>query len=52
MKEEKKVVGLYIRVSIEDQVREGFSLSEQEKRLRAMCEYKNYEVYDVMKNEE
>ena len=47
MKEEKKVAGLYIRVSTEDQVREGFSLPEQEKRLRAMCEYKNYEVYDV-----
>ena len=47
MKEEKKVAGLYIRVSTEDQEREGFSLPEQEKRLRAMCEYKNYEVYDV-----
>ena len=47
MKEEKKIVGLYIRVSTEDQALEGFSLPEQEKRLRAMCEYKCYEVYDV-----
>ena len=47
MNEEKKVAGLYIRVSTEDQAREGFSLPEQEKRLRAMCEYKNYQVYDV-----
>ena len=47
MKEEKKIAGLYIRVSTEDQAREGFSLPEQEKRLRTMCEYKNYEVYDV-----
>ena len=47
MNKEKKVAGLYIRVSTEDQAREGFSLPEQEKRLRAMCEYKNYEVYDV-----
>ena len=47
MNEEKKVAGLYIRVSTEDQAREGFSLPEQEKQLRAMCEYKNYEVYDV-----
>lgn len=47
MKEEKKIAGLYIRVSTEDQVREGFSLLEQEKRLRARCEYKDYEVYDV-----
>ena len=45
--EEKKVAGIYIRVSTEDQKREGFSLSEQEKRLRAMCEYKGYEVYKV-----
>ena len=43
----KKIAGLYIRVSAEDQAREGFSLPEQEKRLRAMCEYKNYEVYGV-----
>ena len=47
MNNEKKVAGLYIRVSTEDQAREGFSLSEQEKRLRAMCEYKGYEIYKV-----
>lgn len=47
MKDEKKIAGLYIRVSTEDQAREGFSLPEQEKRLRAMCEFKGYEVYDV-----
>lgn len=32
----KKIAGLYIRVSTEDQAREGFSLPEQEKRLRAL----------------
>ena len=47
MNNEKKVAGLYIRVSTEDQAREGFSLLEQEKRLRAMCEYKGYEIYKV-----
>lgn len=47
MNEEKKIAGLYIRVSTEDQAREGFSLPEQEKRLRAMCEYKGYEIYNV-----
>ena len=52
MKEEKKVAGIYIRVSTEDQAREGFSLPEQEKRLKAMCEYKNYEVYDVYGEDE
>ena len=47
MNNEKKVAGLYIRVSTEDRAREGFSLPEQEKRLRAMCEYKGYEIYKV-----
>ncbi len=36
-----------VRVSTEDQAREGFSLPEQEKRLRAMCEFKGYEIYKV-----
>ena len=49
MNEEKKIAGLYIRVSTEDQAREGFSLKEQEERLRAMCQYKGYEVYKVYK---
>ena len=30
MSEEKKIAGIYIRVSTEDQAREGFSLPEQE----------------------
>ena len=50
MNEEKKVAGIYIRVSTEDQAREGFSLPEQEKRLRAMCEYKCYEIYKIYKD--
>ena len=36
-----------ITVSTEDQAREGFSLPEQEKRIRAMCQYKGYEIYKV-----
>lgn len=36
MNEEKKVAGIYIRVSTEDQAREGFSLPEQEKRLNEL----------------
>lgn len=43
MGNEKKIAGLYICVSTEDQARECFSLPEQEKRLSAMCEYKDYE---------
>ena len=50
MSEEKKIAGIYIRVSTEDQAREGFSLPEQEKRLRAMCEFKGYEIYKVYKD--
>ena len=50
MNEEKKIVWLYIRVSTKDQSREGSSLPEQEKRLRAMCEYKGYEIYKVYKD--
>ena len=50
MNEENKIAGLYIRVSTEDQAQEGFSLKEQEKRLRAMCEYKGYEVYKIYKD--
>ena len=50
MNNEKKIAGLYIRVSTEDQAREGFSLPEQEKRLRTMCEYKSYEIYKVYKD--
>src|SRR5574344_1790922 len=50
MNDDKKIAGLYIRVSTEDQAREGFSLKEQEERLRAMCQYKGYEVYKVYKD--
>ena len=50
MDNEKKIAGLYIRVSTEDQAREGFSLPEQEKRLKAMCEYKGYEIYKLYKD--
>ena len=44
---DNKKAGIYIRVSTEDQAREGFSLGEQEEKLRALCEYKEYEVYKV-----
>lgn len=44
---EKKVAGIYIRVSTEDQAREGFSLGEQEEKLKQLCAYKEYEVFKV-----
>ncbi len=53
MNEEKKqfVVGLYPRVSTEDQSRFGFSLDEQEESLRRLCEYKHYTIYKVYREE-
>ena len=47
MNEEKKIAGLYIRVSTEDQAREGFSLGEQEEKLRQLCSFKDFQVYKV-----
>lgn len=46
MKDEKKKCGLYMRVSTEDQAREGFSLPEQKERLESFCKFKSYEVID------
>lgn len=34
MNDEKKIAGLYIRVSTEDQAREEFSLPKQEKTIK------------------
>lgn len=45
--DDKKIVAIYTRVSTTDQAREGHSLEEQEKRLRAMCEANGYKVYKV-----
>ena len=45
--EEKKIAGIYIRVSTEEQVREGFSLGEQEEKLKQLCAFKEYQVYKV-----
>ena len=45
MEENKKIAGIYIRVSTEDQAREGFSLGEQEEKLKDLSKYKEYEVF-------
>ena len=45
--EVKKIAGIYIRVSTEDQAREGFSLGEQEEKLRQLCEFKEYQIFKV-----
>ena len=42
--EENKKCGLYMRVSTEDQAREGFSLPEQKEKLESFCKFKGYEI--------
>ena len=46
----KKIAGIYIRVSTEDQAREGFSLGEQEEKLRQLCKYKDFEIFKIYKD--
>ncbi len=47
MKNDKKMVAIYTRVSTTDQAREGHSLEEQQKKLKARCVSNDYEVYKV-----
>lgn len=46
MDDVKKNCGLYMRVSTEDQAREGFSLPEQKERLEAYCKFKGFVIKD------
>ena len=50
MEEKKKICGLYMRVSTDDQAREGFSLSEQKERLEIFCQFKGYEIKEYYKD--
>ena len=47
MKEERKIAGIYIRVSTEDQAREGFRIAEQKEKLLQLCKFKEYEAFKV-----
>ena len=47
MNNERKIAAVYIRVSTEDQAREGFSLGEQKEKLLQLCAFKGYEVFKV-----
>lgn len=40
-------VGIYVRVSTQEQAKEGYSVGEQQKRLEKYCEAKGWDVYDV-----
>ena len=44
---ERKTVGIYVRVSTEDQAREGYSLKEQKEKLLELCKYRDYQVYKI-----
>ena len=48
--ERNNAAGIYIRVSTEDQAREGFSLGEQKEKLEQLCKYKDYKIYKVYKD--
>lgn len=50
MNGENKIAGIYVRVSTEEQSREGFSLQEQEDRLKEFCQFKRYSIYKVYKD--
>ena len=47
MDNERSIAAVYIRVSTEDQAREGFSLGEQKEKLLQLCAFKGYEVFKV-----
>ena len=42
--------GLYMRVSTEDQAREGFSLPKQKERLEAYCKFNDYNIVEYYKD--
>lgn len=44
-------VGLYPRVSTEDQSKFGHSLDEQEERLKDLCKFKRYNIYKIYREE-
>ena len=44
MNNERMIAAVYIRVSTENQAREGFSLGEQKEKLLQFCAFKGYEV--------
>lgn len=43
----KKNAAIYCRVSTEDQAREGYSLPEQQEKLKDLCKYREYNIYAI-----
>ena len=46
MTDKKLKVGIYIRVSTQEQAREGYSINEQEKKLSAYCMVKDWIIFE------
>ena len=42
-----KNAGIYCRVSTEDQAREGYSLPEQQEKLKDLCKFRDYKIYNI-----
>ena len=42
-----KNAAIYCRVSTEDQAREGYSLGEQLEKLKDLCKFRDYNIYNV-----
>lgn len=43
----KKNAAIYCRVSTEDQAREGYSLPEQQEKLKDLCKFRDYNIYSI-----
>ena len=43
----KKNAAIYCRVSTEDQAREGYSLPEQQEKLKDLCKFRDYNIYKI-----
>lgn len=50
-KEHQIITAIYTRVSTDEQARQGYSLAEQEERIKEYCNYKKFDVYKVYKEE-
>jgi len=39
--------GIYVRVSTEEQVREGYSIRAQQEKLKAYADIKDWQIYKI-----
>ena len=42
-----KNAAIYCRVSTEDQAKEGYSLPEQQEKLKDLCKFRDYNIYKI-----